>query len=68
MTLPVVDYPPDDWDKVVAVNLTAMFDVTRLAIPHLKTPQKPASSSTCRRSLGALAFRIAAPTPPPNGA
>jgi NAD(P)-dependent dehydrogenase (short-subunit alcohol dehydrogenase family) len=36
MTLPVVDYPPDDWDKVVAVNLTAMFDVTRLAIPHLK--------------------------------
>jgi NAD(P)-dependent dehydrogenase (short-subunit alcohol dehydrogenase family) len=29
-------YPPDDWDKVVAVNLTAMFDVTRLAIPHLK--------------------------------
>jgi NAD(P)-dependent dehydrogenase (short-subunit alcohol dehydrogenase family) len=36
MTLPVADYPPDDWDKVVAVNLTAMFDVTRLAIPHLK--------------------------------
>jgi hypothetical protein len=22
MTLPVADYPPDDWDKVVAVNLT----------------------------------------------
>ena len=36
MTLPVADYPPDDWDKVMAVNLTAMFDVTRLAIPHLK--------------------------------
>jgi NAD(P)-dependent dehydrogenase (short-subunit alcohol dehydrogenase family) len=36
MTLPVADYPPDDWDKVIAVNLTAMFDVTRLAIPHLK--------------------------------
>lgn len=36
MTLPVADYPPDDWDKVVAVNLTAMFDVTRLSIPHLK--------------------------------
>ena len=40
MTLPVEQYPPDDWDKVVAVNLTAMFDVTRLAIPHLK--QSPA--------------------------
>ena len=36
MTLPVADYPPDDWDRVVAVNLTAMFDVTRLAIPYLK--------------------------------
>src|SRR5581483_9276717 len=36
MTLPVEQYPPDDWDKVVAVNLTAMFDVSRLAIPHLK--------------------------------
>ena len=36
LTLPVEQYPPDDWDKVVAVNLTAMFDVARLAIPHLK--------------------------------
>ena len=36
LTLPVVEYPPDDWDKVVAVNLTAMFDVSRLAIPHLR--------------------------------
>ncbi len=36
MTLPVEQYPPDDWDKVVAVNLTAMFDMSRLAIPHLK--------------------------------
>ncbi len=36
LTLPVEQYPPDDWDRVVAVNLTAMFDVSRLAIPHLK--------------------------------
>jgi len=36
LTLPVDQYPPDYWDKVVAVNLTAMFDVCRLAIPHLK--------------------------------
>ncbi len=36
MTLPVADYPPDDWDNVIAINLTGMFDVTRLAIPHLK--------------------------------
>jgi NAD(P)-dependent dehydrogenase (short-subunit alcohol dehydrogenase family) len=36
LTLPVEQYPPDDWDKVLAINLTAMFDVSRLAIPHLK--------------------------------
>jgi NAD(P)-dependent dehydrogenase (short-subunit alcohol dehydrogenase family) len=36
LTLPVEQYPADDWDKVVAVNLTGMFDVTRLAIPALK--------------------------------
>ena len=36
LTLPVDQYPPDDWDKVLAVNLTSMFDVSRLAIPHLK--------------------------------
>jgi NAD(P)-dependent dehydrogenase (short-subunit alcohol dehydrogenase family) len=36
MTLPVDQYPPDDWDKVMAINLTAMFDTTRLAIPYLK--------------------------------
>ena len=39
LTLPVDQMPPDDWDKVIAVNLTAMFDVTRLAIPHLKQPR-----------------------------
>ena len=36
LTLPVEQYPPDDWDRVIAVNLTGMFDTTRLAIPHLK--------------------------------
>jgi NAD(P)-dependent dehydrogenase (short-subunit alcohol dehydrogenase family) len=39
LTLPVEQMPPDDWDKVIAVNLTGMFDVTRLAIPHLKLSQ-----------------------------
>jgi short chain dehydrogenase/FRG domain len=27
---------PDDWEKVVQVNLIGTFNVTRLAIPHLK--------------------------------
>ncbi len=39
-TAPVEDVAPDAWDAVVRVNLTGTFDVTRLAIPHLK--QSPA--------------------------
>ncbi len=32
----VQEVPPAEWDRVIAVNITAMFDATRLAIPHLK--------------------------------
>jgi NAD(P)-dependent dehydrogenase (short-subunit alcohol dehydrogenase family) len=35
-TTPVDRFDPDAWDAVVRVNLTGTFDVTRLAIPHLK--------------------------------
>ncbi|HEY0877347.1 MAG TPA: SDR family oxidoreductase [Zeimonas sp.] len=35
-TVPVEEVSPDEWDKVVQINLTATFDVTRLAIPALK--------------------------------
>ncbi|MGH6664918.1 MAG: SDR family oxidoreductase, partial [Pseudolabrys sp.] len=53
LTLPVDQYPPDDWDKVVAVNLTAMFDVTRLAIPHLKL-----SKGGCIINMSSVAGRF----------
>jgi NAD(P)-dependent dehydrogenase (short-subunit alcohol dehydrogenase family) len=53
MTLPVDQYPPDDWDKVVAVNLTAMFDVSRLAIPHLKK-----SKAGCIINMASIAGRF----------
>ena len=52
LTLPVEQYPPDDWDKVIAVNLTAMFDVTRLAIPHLKQ-----SKAGCIINMASVAGR-----------
>ncbi|HEY7999589.1 MAG TPA: SDR family NAD(P)-dependent oxidoreductase, partial [Pseudolabrys sp.] len=52
LTLPVADYPPDDWDKVMAVNLTGMFDVTRLAIPHLKK-----SKAGCIINMASIAGR-----------
>jgi len=35
-TVPVEAMDPDEWDKVVAVNLNGTFNVTRCAIPHLK--------------------------------
>jgi NAD(P)-dependent dehydrogenase (short-subunit alcohol dehydrogenase family) len=35
-TAPVEEFSPDDWDKVVQVNLNGTFHVTRLAIPYLK--------------------------------
>ncbi|HEY5378625.1 MAG TPA: SDR family oxidoreductase [Pseudolabrys sp.] len=53
LTLPVDQYPPDDWDRVVAVNLTAMFDVTRLAIPHLKQ-----SKAGCIVNMASIAGRF----------
>jgi NAD(P)-dependent dehydrogenase (short-subunit alcohol dehydrogenase family) len=35
-TTSVENLDPDEWDTVLAVNLTGPFNVTRLAIPHLK--------------------------------
>ena len=35
-TTSVENLDPDEWDSVLAVNLTGPFNVTRLAIPHLK--------------------------------
>jgi len=35
-TAPVETLPPDDWDAVLRVNLTSMFDTSRLAIRHLR--------------------------------
>jgi len=34
-TKPVQELDPADWDSVVRINLTGVFDVTRSAIPHL---------------------------------
>jgi NAD(P)-dependent dehydrogenase (short-subunit alcohol dehydrogenase family) len=35
-TASVEEMEPDKWEAVIAVNLTGTFNVTRLAIPHLK--------------------------------
>jgi 3-hydroxybutyrate dehydrogenase len=33
---PVEDFPVDKWDMIIALNLTAAFDTSRLAVPHMK--------------------------------
>lgn len=35
-TAPVEEMDPDEWEKVMLVDLTGTFNVTRLAVPHLK--------------------------------
>jgi NAD(P)-dependent dehydrogenase (short-subunit alcohol dehydrogenase family) len=35
-TAPVESFDPVAWDKVMQINLSGTFDVTRLAIPYLK--------------------------------
>ncbi|BAZ08466.1 oxidoreductase, short chain dehydrogenase/reductase family protein [Calothrix sp. NIES-4071] len=35
-TAPIEEIDPNDWEKVVQINLNGTFNVTRLAIPHLK--------------------------------
>lgn len=38
-TATVEEVDPDRWDEVLAINLTGPFNVTRLAIPHLRTSE-----------------------------
>ena len=33
---PIEHFPPEKWDRVIALNLTAAFDSCRLAVPHMK--------------------------------
>jgi len=33
---PVEDFPPEKWDAIIAINLSAAFHTTRLAVPGMK--------------------------------
>jgi 3-hydroxybutyrate dehydrogenase len=33
---PVEDFPPEKWDSILAINLSAVFHTTRLALPAMK--------------------------------
>src|SRR5260370_2744660 len=49
-TAPVEEMDPDKWEEVMAVDLVGTFNVTRLAIPHLK--KSSAGSIITMSSLG----------------
>ncbi len=36
---PVEEFPPEKWDAIIAINLTAAFHTTRLAVPGMKVRQ-----------------------------
>ena len=33
---PVADFPPEKWDLILGINLTAAFHTIRLALPHMR--------------------------------
>ncbi|MCY7339799.1 MAG: 3-hydroxybutyrate dehydrogenase [Sphingomonas bacterium] len=33
---PVTEFPPEKWDAIIAINLTAVFHTTRLALPQMR--------------------------------
>ncbi|GIK80990.1 MAG: 3-ketoacyl-ACP reductase [Alphaproteobacteria bacterium] len=35
------DLAPEDWDRVIAINLTGQFNCARIAIPHLRQSENP---------------------------
>jgi len=55
-TAPVEQVTPADWERVMRVNLGATFNVTRLAIPHLKQ-----SRAGCIINMSSAAGRFGYP-------
>ena len=62
-TQPVEKMPPAEWDRTLAVNITGMFDVTRLAVPALKEAR-----GGCIINLSSIAGRFGFPNRAPYAA
>jgi NAD(P)-dependent dehydrogenase (short-subunit alcohol dehydrogenase family) len=37
----IEDYPDDEWDAAIAVNLSAPFHLTKRCLPGMKKKRKP---------------------------
>jgi 3-hydroxybutyrate dehydrogenase len=57
---PVEDFPPEKWDAIIALNLSAAFHAARLAVPHMKAKGWGRIISTASaHSLAASPFKAA---------
>jgi 3-hydroxybutyrate dehydrogenase len=57
---PIETFPPEKWDTIIALNLTAAFDACRLAVPHMKEQGWGRIINTASaHSLAASPFKVA---------
>jgi 3-hydroxybutyrate dehydrogenase len=57
---PIEDFPPEKWNQIIAINLTAAFHAIRAAVPHMKTRRWGRIISTASaHSLVASPFKSA---------
>ena len=57
---PVEEFPPEKWDAILALNLSAAFHTARLAVPHMKAQGWGRIISTASaHSLAASPFQAA---------
>ncbi len=57
---PIEEFPPEKWDAIIAINLTAAFHATRHALPHMKAKKWGRIISTASaHSLVASPFKSA---------
>ncbi|MEO0671023.1 MAG: SDR family oxidoreductase [Pseudomonadota bacterium] len=59
---------PADWDQCFAVCITGMFNVTRLAIPHLKSAASQSSPNVSMVNLSSAAGKFGFPLRAPYAA
>ena len=60
---PIEDFPPDKWDSIIAINLSAAFHTIRLAVPGMKAKgwgKKTEAELNHPYHLGLLAKELAA--------
>ena len=57
---PVESFPPEKWEAIIALNLSAAFHTARLAVPHMKAQRWGRIISTASaQSLAASPFKSA---------